>query len=235
MTSTSTHEELALRIGLAARSLTDIDVRQLVNILNAAVGHPITLEKLSRLRLKRFSDAGYGVLEATCEEDLRKALTLLKGRGYQIVNEPLPEVSPYSDGDMPASIRVACTSDSGDKIDGHFGACKRFLVYQVAAESTRLIDIRSVPSFDADADKNALRAQLISDCHVLCTASIGGPAAAKVVRAGLHPMKVAKEMPALALIQQLQSVLQGSPPPWLAKVMGETPEQRVRFQLESSL
>ena len=228
MSSQPLTEEVALRIGLAVRALPGTDVRQLLKVLIEAVGRPLTKNKLAKLRLKRFLQAAGGELE-NGEDEVRKALSLLKGRGFQLESEPLPEIDSSIDVNLPDSIRIACSSDNGDRIDGHFGSCSRFLIYQVSASEARLIDIREVPDCDPEEDKNLKRAELISDCHVLGTKSIGGPAAAKVVRAGLHPIKLAKVETAGEFIQQLQDVLQKAPPPWLAKVMGEKPEQRIRF------
>lgn len=224
-------DEVALRIGLAVRALAVVDLRLLVNLLLSLVGHPITVEKLSRLRLNRLKTAGVGVFDNTPEQDLRKALALLKGKGIEIAPDPQPIISDYSDGDMPGSIRVAVASDRGEKINGAFGSCLRFLIYQVSGREVRLIAVREVGKFLAEDDKHALRAQLIADCHVLYTTQIGGPAAAKVVRAGVHPMKVEAPVGARVLIRQLQVVLETAPPPWLAKAMGEGSHERVRFTL----
>lgn len=234
MTSQAVNDDVALRIGLAARALPDVDAKSFVSVLIAAVGQPITASKLSKLRLNRLKQAGNGALDTVDEHDLKRALSFLKGRGIKLEAEPLPEVCDYQPGDMPGSIRVACSSDNGDKIDGHFGSCDRFLIYQVAAGEIRLVEIRSVPAIDPDEDKNKARAELINDCHVLCTTSIGGPAAAKVIREGLHPIKLSSASGAVEYMTELQSVLKSSPPPWLAKVMGEKPEQRVRFNQEAA-
>lgn len=222
-------DEVALRIGLAVRALTVVDLRLLVNILIAVVGHPITVEKLSKLRFNRFKGGGQGLFETTSDDDLRKALDILKGKGIELAPDPLPLISSYSEGEMPSSIRVAVASDRGEKIDGSFGSCARFLIYQVAAHEIRLIDVREVAKASVVDDKHALRAQLIKDCQVLYTLQIGGPAAAKVVRFGIHPMKIDIPIGARVLLRQLQNVLQTSPPPWLAKAMGEGPVERVRF------
>lgn len=226
-------EQVALRVGLAARELPDIDASLLLKILFQAIGTPLTANKLAKLRKARLLAAANGLLDAANEEQLKKAVNYLKGRGFEMEAEPLPEIAEFNDGDMPGSIRIACTSNSGDKIDGHFGSCARFLIYQVSADEVRLIEIRSVPPVDPDEDKNKIRADIIADCHVLCTASIGGPATAKVVRAGLHPMKLKEVRPAPELIAELQAVLRSSPPPWLAKIMGEQPEERARFAAEA--
>ena len=131
---------------------------------------------------------------------------------------------------MPGSIRVACASRGGERVDGHFGSCPRFLVYRVSANGVRLIDARSAESAAQADDPSAYRAALIEDCHILYIRSIGGPAAAKVVKAGVHPIKIIDDGEAPELLAQLQKVLAGEPPPWLAKVMGAAPEERVRYQ-----
>ncbi|MDP1536355.1 MAG: NifB/NifX family molybdenum-iron cluster-binding protein [Burkholderiales bacterium] len=120
---------------------------------------------------------------------------------------------------MSGSIRVACASNSGEILDGHFGSCERFLIYRVSPGELTLIEARETAATDAAEDRNVARAQLIDDCQVVFIQSIGGPAAAKVVRAGVHPVKVPKSAPAREVLVKLQTALV-SPPPWLAKVMG---------------
>jgi nitrogen fixation protein NifX len=118
-----------------------------------------------------------------------------------------------------AALRVAVASNTDGILDGHFGSCERFLVYQVSADAHRLIETRSTAEADEAADRNLARVALIADCQVLFVQSIGGPAAAKVVRAGVHPVKIAKGGPADETLARLQESLK-SPPPWLARVMG---------------
>jgi nitrogen fixation protein NifX len=141
-------------------------------------------------------------------------------------------VESYAEGDMPGSIRVACASSRGELLDGHFGSAGRFLVYQVSSDEDRLIDVRVPDDASAD-DKNSYRARLIRDCQVLYVASIGGPAAAKVVKAGIHPIKDPQGGPARERIAALREVLAMKPPPWLAKVMGHSVEERVRFERQA--
>lgn len=226
-------EQVALRVGLAARELPDTDASLLLKVLLQAMGPPLTVKKLSKLRKAKLLSAANGLLDMASDEELKRAVNFLKGRGFELEAEPLPDIDEFSPGDMPGSIRIACSSNNGDKIDGHFGSCARFLIYQVSADEIRLVDIRSIPAVDPDEDKNKIRAELIADCHVLCTASIGGPATAKVVRAGLHPMKLKDIKPAPAMMAELQSVLRRSPPPWLAKIMGESPDKEMRYAVEA--
>jgi len=225
-------EEIALRVALAARALPDVGVGDLVQGLIVLLGDPVSTGKLNKLRLGKLKKIE--ILSEIDEVYLKEALAYLKGRNIQCEPESLPSIDAYTEGSMPGSIRVACASNSGDNINGHFGSCARFLIYQISADEIKLVDIRVPGTVPDDADKNALRAQLINDSQVLYTISVGGPAAAKVVRAGLHPIKLPQGGKAVEVLERLQETLAGSPPPWLAKVMGQEPEERVRFREEAS-
>lgn len=229
MTASPISNEIALRIGLAARELPDTDAARLLKVIMDLVGLPPTAEKLSTLTVKDFKSAADGELAEVDSSLLKSALSYLKGEST-VVTDPLPQIEPYAEGDMPQSIRVACASNKHEMLDGHFGSCQRFLIYQVNAEEFRLIDIRSVDQEDAAEDKNGYRASLIADCQILFVVSIGGPAAAKVVRTGAHPIKKPEAGAARDEIAELQKVIGEDAPPWLAKVMGQSPEQRIRFE-----
>lgn len=228
--------EVALRIALASRVLPGIDPRRLLEVLIERLGAPLTEKRLAKITV---TDLKTGFASVDGEEDgeetgidmeyFKQAVTYLWGE--ETVEPDLPTPSPYNEGDMPGSIRVACASNGEELLDGHFGSCPRFLVYQVSPEEVRLIDLRSTEGADSSDDKNAFRANLVKDCHVLYVQSIGGPAAAKVVKAGIHPIKIPEGGQAREAIENLQTVLTGTPPPWLAKVMGISPEDRARVAL----
>lgn len=120
---------------------------------------------------------------------------------------------------MDSAIRVALATDSGTLVDGHFGSCKVFAVWDVGSASVEFVAARSTLAADDAEDRNKARAELIGDCRIACFQSIGGPAAAKVVRAGAHPLKVAPNTTMDDMLARLQAAL-ASPPPWLAKAMG---------------
>ncbi len=224
MSATSLSNEIALRIGLAARELPDTNAARLLRVLSDIISLPPTEEKLSGLNIKHLKSACNGEFVNIDTAALKSALTILKGS-----SEPLPEITLYEEGDMPNSIRVACSSNQSDKLDGHFGSCKHFLIYQVSGSENRLIEIREIDNSKIVDDKNTYRASLIKDCQLLFVASIGGPAAAKVVRFGVHPIKKPQASLAIDEILSLQNVIGKDAPPWLAKVMGQSPEQRIRF------
>lgn len=231
-TTTPISRDVALRIALAARALPDTTPTRILNVLNDAIGLPPTPKKLSALTVKIFKSAAEGELADQDADALKQALAYLKGEKGLNAEDDVPEIEHYEDGDITDSIRVACASNKGEELDGHFGSCSRFLIYQVNAKEARLIDVRDANGPEARDDKNAYRAGLIDDCQVLFVASIGGPAAAKVVRAGVHPIKYPSAGPARERILALQKVIVDAPPPWLAKAMGHDEQSRVRFERE---
>jgi len=227
--------EAALRIALAARALNGLDVRALVGALIEKLDAPLTEAKLGTLTVEDlrvilagdFAEQGCHVgVEA---EALKEAIRLLWGQG--VTNSDFPAVDAYAEGEMPGSLRVAVAANRGENLDGHFGSCERFLVYQVSPDAIKLIAIRSTVEADAAEDKNAARSALINDCQIVYVQSIGGPAAAKVVRAGVHPVKKPTGGAAREVLVELQGRLT-SPPPWLAQIMGVPAASLARFEEE---
>jgi nitrogen fixation protein NifX len=221
--------ETALRIGLAARAMPGVDVRAFVAALAGKYGAPLSEEKLARVTvadLKALLQGDDIVEPDVAREQFKVAVRYLRGEGLAGDDVPTPEA--YSDGDMPGSLRVAVASNNADMLDGHFGSCVRFLVFQVSRGEARLIDVRSTLNTDAAEDRNVARAELVRDCQLVYVQSIGGPAAAKVVRAGVHPVKLPEGGTASAALARLQATMD-APPPWLAKVMGVTPASLERF------
>ena len=50
-------------------------------------------------------------------------------------------------------------------------------------------------------------------------AAIGGSGAARVVAQKIHPIKVPQPEAILDILEKLQDVLKGTPPPWLRKAL----------------
>ncbi|MDW8323077.1 MAG: dinitrogenase iron-molybdenum cofactor N-terminal domain-containing protein [Burkholderiales bacterium] len=230
---TTITKEAAQRIARAARRLPDIDAREFTLWIARRLDLPITEDKLSTLTVTDLKGAltAEESVESLVETEvdmaaLKDAVRILWGEPAAGDDAPQPE--PYAEGDMPGSLRVAVASNTGENLDGHFGTALRFLIYQVDRATIRLIDVRPTAECDLAEDKNAARAALIADCQIAYVQSIGGPAAAKVVRAGVHPLKIPTAGPARATIARLQSIID-APPPWLAKIMGVEARSLSRF------
>lgn len=228
MSQNALSRELALRIGLAARALPDTTIQRLMTVLTDAFGLPITEEKLATLNLKTLKTAYDGEFSEIEEPLLKKAVHALKHPVAEQISDPSkPKIEVYNDGQLPSSIRIACASNDAQNVDGHFGSCKQFMIYQVSASEARLIDVRDTQrASELEEDKNIFRSELIQDCQVLYLVSVGGPAAAKIVKLGIHPMKLPAVVSIAEILAELQRVLANKPPPWLAKVMGINPELR---------
>jgi len=227
--------EAALRIALAARALNGLDVRALVGALIEKLEAPLTETKLGTLTVEDlrvilvgdFAEQGCHV--GVEDEALKEAIRLLWGQG--VANGDFPAVDAYEEGEMPGSLRVAVAANRGENLDGHFGSCERFLIYQVSPDALKLIGVRTTVEADTAEDRNAARSALIGDCQIVYVQSIGGPAAAKVVRAGVHPVKKPTGGKAREVLVELQGRL-ASPPPWLAQIMGVPAASLARFEEE---
>ena len=221
--SASITREAALRIALAARKLDGLAPAALVQALADKLDLPLTETKLARITVEDLREllagdrAEQGCHVGVASETLKDAVRLLWGQG--VTGSELPPLDAYAEGDLPGSIRVAIASNTEENLDGHFGSSERFLIYQVSPADMRLIAVRPTLEADAAEDRNAARAALINDCQLVYVQSIGGPAAAKVVRAGVHPVKLPKGGPARETLMRLQASLR-TPPPWLARIMG---------------
>jgi len=225
--------EAALRIVLVARALNGLKVQALVGALVEKLEAPLTESKLGTLTVDdiRVILAG-DFAEQSCHvgvdsEALKEAVRLLWGQGVE--SRDFPVVDSSDQGNIPGGIRVAIAANRGENLDGHFGSCERFLIYQVNLTTQKLIGVRSTVEADAADDRNAARSALIADCQIAFVQSIGGPAAAKLVRAGVHPIKKPKGGPAREVLIELQSRL-ASPPPWLARIMGVPAASLKRFE-----
>ncbi|WP_426415185.1 NifB/NifX family molybdenum-iron cluster-binding protein [Aestuariirhabdus sp. LZHN29] len=117
---------------------------------------------------------------------------------------------------------IAFATNGGDVIDGHFGSCTQFDIYRFDVDSILFVESRTAKSVEG-IEKNGVRADQLSDCDLLFVASIGGPAAAKVIRHGIHPLKDTQLTPVYDALKRLQNVLATNPPPWMAKRMGLRP------------
>lgn len=119
-------------------------------------------------------------------------------------------------------MKVAFTTTDGTMIDQHFGQCERFQIWEVGPEKATFLESVATGEHGSDEeDRIAARAKILSDCAIVYTMQIGGPAAAKLVAQKIHPMKTNTAVSLPDTVARLQEVLQGNPPPWLRKAMNK--------------
>lgn len=121
-------------------------------------------------------------------------------------------------------MKVAFASSDGERINEHFGSATSFYLWHIEAEQAQCVGKVDWPDpiddGEAGEDRIVARATALSDCSIVCTLQIGGPAAAKLVARHIHPLKTQVETPIAEMVGKLQYVLRGDAPPWLAKAAG---------------
>ena len=134
-------------------------------------------------------------------------------------------------------MKVAfCTQDM-KRVDAHFGWAKNIAIYDVSSDDSSFVE---AIQFDGDLeedgneDKLAPKLEAIKDCAIVYVAAIGGSGAARVVAHKIHPIKVQEPEVIADILQKLQGVLKGTPPPWLRKVIEKEQgkEKTVNFDEE---
>lgn len=119
-------------------------------------------------------------------------------------------------------MKVGFATQDLQRVDAHFGWAKNIAIYELTAESYEFLEAVQFEGDlqeDGNEDKLAPKLDAVKDCAILYVAAIGGSGAARVVAQGIHPMKVPQPEPISELLEKLQGVLKGTPPPWLRKVL----------------
>ncbi len=119
-------------------------------------------------------------------------------------------------------MKIAFSTQDKESVNAHFGWAKHILVYELDANGHRFVqsfEFGDKLEEDGDEDKLAPKLAVIHDCAIVYVAAIGGSAAARVVAAKIHPIKVPQPEPITEILDKLQVVLQGTPPPWLRKAL----------------
>ncbi len=129
-------------------------------------------------------------------------------------------------------MKIAFATQDQQRVDAHFGWAKHLAVYEIDAAGYRFVeDFAFVDDLAEDGNEDNLSPKLaaIGDCAIVYVAAIGGSAAARVVASKIHPVKVAQPEPILDILDKLQAVLKGTPPPWLRKALLKGQERSFDF------
>ncbi|MDG5974473.1 nitrogen fixation protein NifX [Hydrogenophaga taeniospiralis CCUG 15921] len=130
-------------------------------------------------------------------------------------------------------MKIAFATQDKVHVDAHFGWAKSIVVYEVTPGSQHFVEsfeFGDKLEEDGDEDKLAPKLEAIQDVAILYVAAIGGSGAARVVAMKIHPIKVPQPEPIATILDKLQAVLQGTPPPWLRKAMAKAGERVHDFE-----
>lgn len=133
-------------------------------------------------------------------------------------------------------LRVAIATQDGKSMNAHFGSARRFAVYEVTPHEGRFVEVVAFDdtsdesgAHDAEADRIGPKVAALAGCNLLFVLAIGGPAAAKVVNAGIHPVKLAEPESIDQVIAKVRSMMTGNPPPWLRKALASSQTRSTDF------
>ncbi len=132
-------------------------------------------------------------------------------------------------------MKVAFATQDLERVDAHFGWARHIAIYDLGPEGYTFltaVEFDGDLKEDGDEDKLAPKLEAIKDCAILYVAAIGGSGAARVVAQNIHPMKVDQPEIIADLLEKLRGVLNGTPPPWLRKVMLKGKERVLEFDDE---
>ncbi len=115
---------------------------------------------------------------------------------------------------------IAFASSDGLTIDSHFASTPSFEVYKFSSEGQE-ISHTSLATTEESADKVDARIGLLHECAIVYCTQIGGPAAARLVQSGIHPLKVPVGTLIAEELNRLNKLLLSQKlPPWLKKKLG---------------
>ena len=133
-------------------------------------------------------------------------------------------------------MKVAFATGDLHTLDAHFAGARNLAIYDVSPEGHRFVEaVRFDAASNQDGvhadghDRLADRIQALDGCTLLFVLAIGGPAAARVVSRKVHPVKLSHPEPIGEILNRLQTMLNGTPPPWLRKALKGGPTREADF------
>jgi nitrogen fixation protein NifX len=118
-------------------------------------------------------------------------------------------------------MKIAFATQDKQRVDAHFGWAPHIAVYDIDKLGYRYVETFDFGAEDEDGNEDKLTAKLdvLDDVAIIYVAAIGGSAAARVVARKVHPVKLPTAELILDVLDRLQIVLGGTPPPWLRKAL----------------
>ncbi len=116
-------------------------------------------------------------------------------------------------------MKVGFTTTDNVFINDHFGWAKKIAVYDVTESGFDFIELREFEEEEDEMEKIDKKIAKLRDLKIIFVENIGGTAAAKIVSAGIHPVKSKSDDKIVNVLENLQEVLSKNPPPWLKKII----------------
>lgn len=140
------------------------------------------------------------------------------------------KITVEGNSSMKDAVKVAFASKDMKNINAHFGGAKEFVIYKVSKDGFELDGVIKTDTSDLEGDdKTDFKVKALKGVNIMYCESIGGTAAAKVIRGGMNPMKVQNESTIEDVLKELVVMINGNPPPWVKKIMNIQTTEDVRL------
>jgi len=134
-------------------------------------------------------------------------------------------------------MRIAIATQDRQRVDAHFASARTFLFYDVGPDEHTFVEAVQFDLVSTETgahpedgeDRLTAKISALNGSALLFCRAIGGPAAARVVRANVHPIKLPDDEPIPQVIERVRTMLKGNPPPWLRKLLKDPEEGAERF------
>lgn len=131
---------------------------------------------------------------------------------------------------MEHAMKVGFATKDMESINAHFGGAKEFVIYNVSKEGFELSGVIKTDTSELEGDdKTDFKVKALKGVNIMYCESIGGTAAAKVIRGGINPMKVQEPRKIKEVLQELVEMVNGNPPPWIKRIMNIETVEDVRL------
>jgi nitrogen fixation protein NifX len=112
------------------------------------------------------------------------------------------------------TIKVAFATNDNENIDAHFGSAKQFNIYDISDNTYELSQIIKIE--EKDTDKTVA---LLKGVDIVYFMDIGATAAAKIINAGIFPIKYKEIVSIDTELKKLLKMLGDNPAPFIKKIL----------------
>ena len=159
------------RLIALAQAVPEVEHNFLFDWICGVLDGPLSTAQLSKLTLNDLKKSPPEGMTSFDDERWKSVVACLHGE--------LPshlDPRPVSAGESEGQLKVAFASSDGLNVNGHFGKCPLFFIYQVNEKNARLVDIRRMSSQDAEentsgSENNEVRAELLATRGLIETSS----------------------------------------------------------------
>jgi len=120
-------------------------------------------------------------------------------------------------------MKIAFTTSDNIHINSHFGSARKIDVYEVDQNEYSFVETLKFDgnlNEDGNEDKLLPKIEALHDCTIVYVSTIGGSAAARLIKQKITPVKAQSEEQEITdVLTNLVKTLNGNPPPWLRKAL----------------